>query len=75
MRCDYGLTPFALAVVLENAHMGVLELLAVNNRDIGGYTPLTLAATSVNFDVVKFLIARDDVELDSKDNIGRTLLS
>jgi ankyrin repeat protein len=55
----------------------VTLLLAQNadSKDGNGLTPLCLAMHNWHWDIVKLLLARNDVNASSKDGNGRTLLS
>jgi hypothetical protein len=47
----------------------------VNAQDHGGRTPLSLATVKRHEEVVRLLLARDDVDANFKDWVGRTPLS
>ena len=46
-----------------------------DSKDYKGQTPLTLAASEGQVEIVEFLVDKDDVAADSRDRYGRTPLS
>ena len=47
--------------------------LLMNERDIGGWTPIMLAVAKRRTDAVRLMVAVNEVDLDVRDDDGKTL--
>ena len=67
VACAHGDRPDMLGKVL--AAPGLL----MNERDNGGWTPIMLAVAKRRTDAVRLMVAVNEVDLDVRDDDGRTL--
>ena len=67
VACAHGDRPDMLGKVL--AAPGLL----MNERDIEGWTPIMLAVAKGRTDAVRLMVAVNEVDLDVRDNDGKTL--
>ena len=69
-----------LSMAIRNWELDIVEVLAKSGVDMGavdehGQTPLSLAASGGNLEIVKFLVGTACVEVEPKDDNGRTPIS
>ncbi|OBT64232.1 hypothetical protein VE03_06864 [Pseudogymnoascus sp. 23342-1-I1] len=72
LTAKFGLE-YLLAGLLSGS--GGASTMAANSTDRYGRTPLAFAASEGHTAIMRLLVERDDVDLDSKDIYGRTPLS